>query len=141
MPRRGRRIYEPVTFVRGVVSDQAFWNWVETINAGPATTAVTSVAATTSLTDNLNEALLVLTPDHPPQPCFIDAVLSATGNVQEGVALSGPASFPPGTEDLQLNGAVQSQGQLDRTVTLPGSSTHATDVFTAAGSLNENAVS
>ncbi|HWY74446.1 MAG TPA: hypothetical protein VN281_02455 [Verrucomicrobiae bacterium] len=123
--------------MRGITHDESFSNWVESLQSSPGSDVVAAIDANFSVTDHLDEALLIRAPLHPPQPCIIDGTLSGTGSRLEFVVRK--AGGEQGSFDL--NGSAQDQANLDETITLPSTPGFQVDnVFAAAGSLNESAV-
>jgi hypothetical protein len=133
----GQRQHEPVTLVRGITHDESFSNWVESLQSSPGSDVVAAIDANFSVTDHLNEALLIRAPLHPPNPCIFDTVLSGTGSRLEIVVRK--AGGEQGSFDL--NGSAQDQANLNEIITLLSTPSFQVDnVFAAAGSLNESAV-
>jgi hypothetical protein len=136
----GRTKYPNITLERGIARVQSLWNWDETLKSSPASDAVAAIDASFSGTDQLDQALLILAPLHPPNPCFIAAALSGTGSLHENLQPPGPP-IAPGLPGFVLNGSFQDQGDLNETITLLSAPTfHVDNVFAAAGSLNQTGV-
>jgi streptogramin lyase len=115
---------ESITLERGVIDDQAFENWRQTLEPwGPwGSTAVRAITAAFSTTDQLDETLLLVSKRHPPEPIHIAAVLTAGGSVSE--YLFPPQPIMPAEAPFGLTGASEWQGQLTETISHPSAPVH-----------------
>jgi hypothetical protein len=116
----GRTKFGSITLERGVIHDQSFESWRQTLRSqGPwGSTAVRAIDAAFATTDRLDEALLLASRGQPAQPISIAAFFTAAGTLGDNVFPPEPL-MPAEAPFLLLRGTSRWQGQLTETIAHP----------------------
>jgi hypothetical protein len=135
----GEHPFETIALERGTTHDQALWNWRESLfPLQPTIPAVSTITASYSGADHLNQDLLVWPQNGEARSSHLAADLRADASADESLAASGPAGPSAGPAGLLLTGDSQLHGRLDvLTADRPSPFSHVID---GTGGVQENVV-